>query len=132
MAAIATTPTEVTVARALVESGGRVLLVRRAAWDSMPGLWELPGGKIDGDEPVLEALARELDEETGLMLAGTELLSTRELISPRGRSVREFVYVASAVGTVTLSHEHDDFVWAEAPHDFALTDAAATAFSLTA
>jgi 8-oxo-dGTP diphosphatase len=130
MAAVATTPTEVTVVRALVEFGGRALLVRRAAWDSMPGLWELPGGKIDGEEPVLEALARELDEETGLMLAGAALLSTRELVSPRGRSVREFVYTASAVGAVALSHEHDDFVWADAPAEFELTDAAATAFSL--
>jgi 8-oxo-dGTP pyrophosphatase MutT (NUDIX family) len=130
MAAIATTPTDVTVVRALVESGGRVLLVRRAAWDSMPGLWELPGGKIDGDEPVLDALARELDEETGLMLAAAELRSTREMISPRGGSVREFVYTVSVVGAVALSHEHDDFVWADAPDAFALTDAAATAFSL--
>jgi 8-oxo-dGTP diphosphatase len=130
MAAIATTPTDVTVVRALVESGGRVLLVRRAAWDSMPGLWELPGGKIDGDEPVLEALARELDEETGLMLAGAELLSRREMISPRGRSVREFVYVVSVVGAVALSHEHDAFVGVDAPGELELTDAAATAFSL--
>jgi 8-oxo-dGTP diphosphatase len=130
MAAIATTPTDVTVVRALVESSGRVLLVRRAAWDSMPGLWELPGGKIDGAEPVLEALARELDEETGLMLAGAELFSTREMISPRGRSVREYVYVVSVVGAVALSHEHDEFVWVDGPDELELTDAAATAFSL--
>jgi 8-oxo-dGTP diphosphatase len=132
MAAIATTPTEVTVVRALVESGGRVLLVRRAPWDSMSGLWELPGGKIDGDEPVLEGLARELDEETGLMLAGADLLSTRDMISPRGRSVREYVYVASVVGTVTLSHEHDGFIWVEDPAGLQLTDATTAAFSLAA
>jgi 8-oxo-dGTP diphosphatase len=65
MAALATAPgrkTEVVVARALVESGGRVLLVRRAAWDSLPGQWELPGGKVDPSEPVLNALSRELYE----------------------------------------------------------------------
>jgi 8-oxo-dGTP diphosphatase len=130
MAALATTPTEVTVARALVESAGRVLLVRRSAWDSMPGLWELPGGKIDGGERVLEGLARELDEETGLMLAGAELFSTREFVSPRGRSVREFVYTASAVGAVELSDEHDAFAWVDASHELELTDAAGAAFTL--
>jgi 8-oxo-dGTP pyrophosphatase MutT (NUDIX family) len=130
MAAPATTPTDVTVVRALVESGGRVLLIRRAAWDSMPGLWELPGGKVDGDEPAVDALVRELDEETGLMLADARGLSMREMISPRGRSVREFVYVVSAVGSVTLSVEHDAFIWVDAPDELELTDAAATAFSL--
>jgi hypothetical protein len=41
-----------------------------------------------------------------------------------------FVYVASAVGTVTLSAEHDAFAWVDAPGELELTDAAATAFSL--
>ena len=125
MAAIATTSTDVTVVRALVESDGRVLLVRRAASDSMPGRWELPGGKLDRDELVLEGLARELEEETGLMLADARLFSTRDMISPRGRSVREFVYVASAVGAVTLSDEHDGFAWVDATDELELTDAAA-------
>ena len=69
-------------------------------WDSLPGRWELPGGKVDRDEPLLEALAREVEEETGLMLAGARLLNTREMISPRGRTVREYVYVATAIGAV--------------------------------
>jgi 8-oxo-dGTP diphosphatase len=130
MAAIATTPTDVTVARALVESDGRVLLVRRAAWDTLPGRWELPGGKVDRGEDVAVALAREIEEETGLMLAERSLLSTRELVSPRGRSVREHVYLASAIGTVMLSHEHDAFAWVETPGELALTDSAAAALSL--
>jgi 8-oxo-dGTP diphosphatase len=130
MAALTRTRIDVTVARALVESDGRVLLVRRAAWDSLPGLWELPGGKVDRGEPVLEALARELEEETGLMLADARRLSTRELVSPRGRTVREFVYVSSAIGAVTLSDEHDAFAWVESPGSLELTDSAAAAFSL--
>ena len=130
MAAVASTRINVTVARALVESDGRVLLVRRAAWDSLPGRWELPGGKVDRGEPVLEALARELEEETGLMLADARPLSTREMISPRGRTVREHVYVTSAIGAVTLSHEHDAFAWVSSPGELELTDSAAAAFSL--
>ena len=130
MAALASTKIDVTVVRALVESEGRALLVRRAAWDSLPGRWELPGGKVDRGEPLLEALAREVEEETGLMLAGARLVSTREMLSPRNRTVREHVYAATAVGDVTLSHEHDKAVWVDTPGNLRLTNSAAAAFSL--
>lgn len=43
---------------------GRIVLIRRR--DS--GLWSLPGGIVDWDEDVATAAARELTEETGLML----------------------------------------------------------------
>ncbi|KAI1288551.1 NUDIX hydrolase domain-like protein [Xylaria venustula] len=45
----------------------RLLLVQRAAHDSFPLRWEVPGGTIDADgQTVLQGLARELWEETGL------------------------------------------------------------------
>ncbi|KAK1992113.1 NUDIX domain-containing protein [Colletotrichum falcatum] len=46
---------------------GRVLLLQRAAHDSMPLRWEAPGGAVDDADPSLfAACARELREETGL------------------------------------------------------------------
>jgi 8-oxo-dGTP diphosphatase len=118
------------VARALVESDGSVLLVRRAAWDSLPGQWELPGGKIDRGERVLQGLAREVEEETGLMLTGARQVTAREMISPRGNHIREHVYAAAAIGAVTLSDEHDAFAWVQDPFELELTDSAAAVFSL--
>jgi mutator protein MutT len=121
---------DVTVARAIVESDGKVLLVRRASWDTMPGLWELPGGKVDRGEKVTKGLARELEEETGLMLADARRVTQREMISPRGRRVREHVYLTHAVGTVTLSDEHDAYLWVDTPDALELTESAEAAFSL--
>lgn len=38
-------------------AGGRLLLVRRATWDTLPGHWELPGGKVGATEPPESAKA---------------------------------------------------------------------------
>lgn len=49
----------------------QTLLVRRAASDSYPLKWEIPGGSVSTarDASVLHAAARELREETGLRVA---------------------------------------------------------------
>lgn len=47
---------------------GKILLIQRAATDSMPNRWELPGGAVDADDPtILHGAARELFEESGLV-----------------------------------------------------------------
>ncbi|OAA49186.1 NUDIX domain protein [Beauveria brongniartii RCEF 3172] len=48
----------------------QALLLCRAATDSYPLKWEIPGGSVDaGDATILDAVARELWEETGLTAA---------------------------------------------------------------
>jgi 8-oxo-dGTP diphosphatase len=60
-------------AQALVERDGRVLLGRRLH-DPAAGLWDIPGGFVDEHEHPLDALRRELREETGLEIEPTEFL----------------------------------------------------------
>lgn len=50
----------------LHDSGGRVLITERRCDGPFDGLWEFPGGKINGDESSGEALRRELEEELGI------------------------------------------------------------------
>jgi 8-oxo-dGTP pyrophosphatase MutT (NUDIX family) len=58
-----------------VSGGAAFLLCRRAArMNRHAGQWALPGGKIDGDETVVEAALRETHEELGLRLDQSSVL----------------------------------------------------------
>ncbi len=53
----------------LRDASGRLLVQRRAENGLLGGLWEFPGGKIEGGETPGEACAREFREELGVEVA---------------------------------------------------------------
>jgi len=57
------------VAVGLVWRRGRLLIAKRPPEAMLGGLWELPGGKREGSEPLEETVRRELREELGLDVA---------------------------------------------------------------
>jgi 8-oxo-dGTP diphosphatase len=60
------------VAAALVDGDGRVLLAQRPEGKALAGTWEFPGGKLEPGETPEAALARELDEELGIIAGPLE------------------------------------------------------------
>lgn len=56
------------------DEGGRILVVRRKH-PPAPGSWSLPGGRIEPGETPSEAAAREVLEETGLVVRTGALLA---------------------------------------------------------
>lgn len=48
------------------DKNGNILLTQRAKHTHQGGLWEFPGGKLEKEETVLQALQRELHEEVGI------------------------------------------------------------------
>jgi ADP-ribose pyrophosphatase YjhB (NUDIX family) len=55
-------------AAAIVMEGQKLLLGRRAAGSTYPGLWCIPCGYVEYDEDIVEAVKRECREETGLVV----------------------------------------------------------------
>jgi 8-oxo-dGTP diphosphatase len=55
------------VAAAILNGNGEVLLARRLDHVHQGGLWEFPGGKMASGETPEQALARELEEELGIV-----------------------------------------------------------------
>ncbi|MFH8573787.1 NUDIX hydrolase [Streptomyces sp. NPDC017993] len=109
--------TKYVVGAAIHDPEGRVLIMRRAAGDFMGGLWELPSGSVDRGEGLLEALHREVKEETGLQLVTVEsYLGHFDYTSGSGKRARQFTFAATAnvATTVRLSpDEHDAYLWAD-------------------
>jgi 8-oxo-dGTP diphosphatase len=62
------TPTPICAVGAFVfDPEGRVLVIQRATPPG-EGLWSVPGGKLEPNETLAQAVAREVREETGLVV----------------------------------------------------------------
>jgi 8-oxo-dGTP pyrophosphatase MutT (NUDIX family) len=106
------------------DSKPRILLLQRAASDSMPGKWEVPGGACDdSDHSILHAAARELWEEAGIkaVLIGPEVGDGHVFTTSSGKKVCKFNFFVEIEGTnasalpppVKLDpNEHQQYVWA--------------------
>ncbi len=71
----------------LVE-GDRVLLVRSSNPEHQPALWWLPGGGLLFGETPEEALVREFEEETGLLVDAGALLGVTSDVRRRSNGER--------------------------------------------
>lgn len=57
------------VVGAVILRDGCVFCVQRSSAQSLPGMWEFPGGKVERGETPAAALTREIDEELGCRVA---------------------------------------------------------------
>ncbi|MCL2703480.1 MAG: NUDIX domain-containing protein [Defluviitaleaceae bacterium] len=101
--------------KSLVIFDKKVLLLQKSGiiWKEYEGKWELPGGRLEFGESLPEGLAREIQEETGLSVYTDRLLCAAASVPARQKQFVFLFYLSHAnTGTVTLSEEHKDFMWA--------------------
>jgi ADP-ribose pyrophosphatase YjhB (NUDIX family) len=120
---------------------GRILIVQRGRAPAL-GIHTLPGGGVEAGETLLAAAAREVHEETGLVVVPHTLLGYREAIlrDDDGRVERHFVilpFLSRYVeGELVLNEELMAARWCEAhelsglPTTEGLAEIVATAFRL--
>jgi ADP-ribose pyrophosphatase YjhB (NUDIX family) len=63
----------------VVMRDGKALLVQRG-WQPFAGSWQIPGGYVEHDEPIVEAVEREVLEEAGVTARARDVLAFRHSI----------------------------------------------------
>ncbi|HEY2940833.1 MAG TPA: NUDIX hydrolase [Vicinamibacteria bacterium] len=66
---------------------GKVLLIRRGK-EPLRGRWVVPGGTVEVGETLEQALVREVQEETGLVVRPIEVVAVFDRIERDGDAVR--------------------------------------------
>ncbi len=97
---------------------GKVLIVREGSqYDegSELGNWDVVGGRIEPHEPLLEGLAREVFEESGLKVTVGALLGVTEnfpVIKGETVHIIRVYYACTTLETeAVLSQDHDAHEW---------------------
>lgn len=76
----------------------QILLAQRPDDSPMAKMWEFPGGKIETGESPIEALQRELLEETGITVKTAEFYANAEHAYPDFRVTLYFFIIEEWIG----------------------------------
>lgn len=111
------------IVSALVWTGNKVLLMKRAKNFSKlsygKDVWDLPGGGVDFGEDVIEALRREMAEETGIQMDPSVGLKTvlSYTINDDSRITHRiniiYALELDSRPEIKLSGEHSEFIFTD-------------------
>lgn len=97
-----------------IKNGDKFLITQRPSDDDfMPMFWDTPGGTIEFGEKTIDALTREIKEESGLNVKIGKILYCFDHLSNPSRHQFTLVYECEYLGgEINLDpKEHQSFQW---------------------
>ncbi len=98
----------------LIDADGRFLLTSRPEGKVYAGFWEFPGGKVEPNETVEQALRRELIEELGIEIGAAEPWKIELMDYPHARVRLHFCKVRAWRGEFEM-REQQAMAWQQLP-----------------
>ncbi|MBR1928383.1 MAG: NUDIX hydrolase [Paludibacteraceae bacterium] len=89
-----------------------VLLIQRGN-EPYKGCWAFPGGFLNMDETVARCAERELEEETGIVMSGMQLVGIYSNVErdPRGRVITAAYTAITTMPQATAADDAADAKW---------------------
>ena len=106
----------------ILKYNDKYLIVKRSDNnDFMPGAWEFPGGNLENNELIEEALKRELKEEIGFNLLDNtcKIINYTDEIKEKNNKIIHVIELDFLIECdndsfdIVLSNEHTDYKWVE-------------------
>ncbi len=95
------------VAISVVEYQNKVLIMKRKNTKFLSGLWEFPGGKIENNETAVQAIIRELKEETNLTISNPVFLGNiTHKYSHFGVNISLFISSPKSIKSINIDQEY--------------------------
>ena len=102
-----------TVRGIIKNDSNEILIVKRHPKSRTdPEMWELPGGKVEKGEHFVDALVREIKEETNLDAEVGDFCEAIQNDYSHKRTVQLMMYLEDVRGDVEISDEHTEYMWA--------------------
>ncbi len=98
----------------LIRRNGDFLMTTRPAGKAYAGHWEFPGGKLETNETVVDALRRELIEEIGVTIQNVQVWRSSVVDYPHALVRLTFCKISAWTGQLHM-RESQQFAWQSLP-----------------
>ncbi|MCF0106704.1 MAG: (deoxy)nucleoside triphosphate pyrophosphohydrolase [Holdemanella sp.] len=100
------------VAAIIKNSENKILIAQRNLHKAQGGLWEFPGGKVEANESLEEAIIREIKEELKMDIIFNGYFDETVFHYP-DKSIKLIALNCTMIGTTYSILEHEQIAWVD-------------------